>query len=110
MAAMPKLSLWAYAAIGGSLSVTVGGLASLLVPRQWGIPAWVAFDVALCTGTGLLADRFVREDECGDVYHRYDDDPLTCTLNRSHVDDHATQGAQWGVGHQHGDRKAADDA
>lgn len=54
------LSLWAYAATGGSLAIAVSGLLSLLVPERWELPAWVAMAVALCTGVGLVADRFVE--------------------------------------------------
>jgi len=54
------LSLWAYAATGGSLAVAVSGLASLLVPDRWELPTWVALAMVLCTGVGLVADRFVE--------------------------------------------------
>jgi len=54
------LSLWAYAATGGSLAVAVSGLVSLLVPEQWELPAWAAMAITLCTGVGLMADRFVE--------------------------------------------------
>lgn len=58
------MSLWAYAATSGSLATIVSGLLSLLVPDPtWGLAAWVVLAVALCTGAGLLADRFVTFEE-----------------------------------------------
>lgn len=59
------MSLWAYAATGGSLSVAVSGLLSVLVPnRTWGLVVWAVLAVAFTTAAGLLADRFVKvEDE-----------------------------------------------
>ena len=60
MATSIKLSLWAYAATGGSLAVALGALASLPIPNPWSIPVWVVVSAVLCTGAGLLAPRFVR--------------------------------------------------
>lgn len=58
-----RLSLWTYAATGGSLAVTASGVVSLAVPAPWGLPAWVAMAVVSCTAVGLLADRFVTLEE-----------------------------------------------
>jgi hypothetical protein len=105
MAAMPKFSLWGYSATIGSLSTATGGFISLLAPSPWDLLVWAVSTAALCTGMAQLADRFVC-DGCGDVYHRYDDDPLICTLDRGHGGKwHRGQGAEWPVGHEFGDRR-----
>lgn len=56
---LPDRQLRAYAAVGGSLAVTISSLVLLVLPdHRWALLVWAGLALALCTAVGLAAPAF----------------------------------------------------